>query len=312
MSFGIRKGFTIIEVMLFLAITAVMFVALIATTSGCIGRRRYDDTVSDFAEYLRRIYADVESTANPRATNTAERIGCTLSSDPASTLYQSANNANTAGRTNCGIYGKIMIFGENGDDTTVHTYDVIGDIIDNTHKLSSSTLSLSDALKEVHAEFLAYEEDGEGTCHINLVGTGDSYVPQWGGRIENASATDNLFRGAILVVRSPVNGTIHTLVADFNGSPRNFNVDSVLATPVNACGEAAVSAARTTASTANTLLANLLDGEFQNKVVDFCVNSDDVYGSGRRNIRLHAERADGTNAGAVEVVEADTGSNVCL
>lgn len=312
----VKSGFTIIEVMLFLAISALMFVALVSSTSGSISRRRYDDAVSDFAEFLRRAYSDVESTQNARGDNN-ERFGCTLSSSASSDLYQEANTTDTAGRTNCGIYGKLLVFGESGTNANIRTYDVIGDIIDNTHKLSSGNLNLLEALKEVHAEILTYEKTPEGNCQIALAGGMSSYTPQWGAKIENTNSTHELFRGAVLIVRSPVNGTIHTLIAEFNGSASNFNLDSVLGGG-HGCADSAVATAASSASTADVLLSKLIDASetlsygLKNKAADFCVFSDDIYGPGRRDIRLHAEYADGTNASAVEVVEADGSNNKCL
>ena len=57
----VKQGFTIIEVMLVLAITGLMLVGVIAGTYSSIATQRYNDSVRSFSEFLREIYAEVIS-----------------------------------------------------------------------------------------------------------------------------------------------------------------------------------------------------------------------------------------------------------
>lgn len=59
-----RNGFTLVEIVLFLAITSLLFVGIIAGTNNSIFQQRYNDSVQNFAEFLRRIYSEV---ANPQS-----------------------------------------------------------------------------------------------------------------------------------------------------------------------------------------------------------------------------------------------------
>ena len=45
-----RKGFTLIEIVLFLAITGLLFVGIIVGTNNSIGQQRFTDSVQNFAE----------------------------------------------------------------------------------------------------------------------------------------------------------------------------------------------------------------------------------------------------------------------
>ena len=58
------SGFTIIEVVLFLAISGLMAIGLLVGTSMAIQRQQYRDAVQSFAGYLRDEYARVVSVEN--------------------------------------------------------------------------------------------------------------------------------------------------------------------------------------------------------------------------------------------------------
>ena len=57
-----RRGFTIIEVMLFLALTGLLLVGILGGLGGNIARQRYNDAVQDLANILRDQYSFVSDT----------------------------------------------------------------------------------------------------------------------------------------------------------------------------------------------------------------------------------------------------------
>ena len=61
-----RKGFTIIEVVLFLAISGAVLAAIIAGTASVAAKRRYNDAVSDLAENIRNVYSSTVNVENNR------------------------------------------------------------------------------------------------------------------------------------------------------------------------------------------------------------------------------------------------------
>lgn len=281
-----KLGFTIIEITLFMAITALLFAGIAAGTSNSIERQRYYDTVQNFAEFLRSVYSQV---SNPQSMG--------------------------EGRSDIAIYGKLITFGEmygtneegtekihEGDETQwIYVYDVVGNA--DVHESGS----VQKALLEVGANVVrATEVTGNIVKRIAAVGMSEAYAPRWGMSIENVGpnySTDDrkidlnmekaLFKGSILIVRHPRSGTINTLV-----SPAVVEVNKTVYED-NQSGNFAGY---------NELLAKyLVDGaenRFTNQQVDFCVNQFGarVYSDNRWDIRLVNNAR---NASGVEVIGLD-------
>lgn len=96
-----NKGFTIIEVTLFLAVSALLMVGLMIGVSSSVNRQHYNDSVQDMAEYLRNVYAGTSNVKNP--------------------------GDGKGNSTDKAIYGKLIII-NSGGDTKLSTYKVIGGI----------------------------------------------------------------------------------------------------------------------------------------------------------------------------------------
>ena len=95
----IRRGFTLVEVSLFLAITAAIFVSIAVGTQNSIFQQRYNDAVQNFAEFLRSIYSQV-------------------------TNVQSEGD----GRSGYAIYGKLVNFEIDNGNNKITTYNVVGEV----------------------------------------------------------------------------------------------------------------------------------------------------------------------------------------
>lgn len=180
-----RRGFTLIEVSLFLALTGALFVMVAVGVANSIYQQRFNDAVQDFAEFFRGVYGGAENVQN--------NIGGGRSEDKA-------------------IYGKLVVFGaeedlagaedSNIDKQAIFTYDVIGGI----NKPSNS--GLINALKEVNISI--FEDLEEGASDLKFAGRAESYSLRWGASVERTDSKNN-FVGAVLVVRHPKSGTINTL-----------------------------------------------------------------------------------------------------
>ena len=104
-----RRGFTLIEISLFLAITAVIFAGIVAGTQNSIYWQRYNDSVQSFAEFLRAEYSRVANVQNP--------------------------TGNGASASNEIIYGRLINF---ADPSNIKSYSVIGG--DTTEGLGNGTV----------------------------------------------------------------------------------------------------------------------------------------------------------------------------
>ena len=198
----IRKGFTIIETLLVISITTLLFVGIIVTFSPLIASHRYEDSVNQLTEYFRSVYSSVESTQINRNTY-ADRSRCTIYGDVRSVTDSAA------GRTNCSVYGKIIFFDNTDENTRLISYDLIGDAVDHDNPANSATNSkcnsgdtLLTALCNISLDYRI--SDTETTAS-------DQYSLPWGGKIETTSAGVN-YNSAIMIVRSPSDNTIHTFV----------------------------------------------------------------------------------------------------
>ena len=268
-----HKGFTIVEVALFLAITGALFMGIVAGTSNSIQQQRFYDATQTFAEFLRSIYSQV---SNPQSVGD--------------------------GRSNEAIYGKLIVFGEGEDlngntntDQEIYTYDVIGNA-----NLSGSG-QVVDSLRAVGANVvrpLSFGENGEVT-KIEPVGENKVFVPRWGMSIEEVELDSDgkfpLFTGSILVVRHPRSGTINTLinknvigvnkmVKDYNGGSREFKPG-------------------TSEYKYESLLTDELSN-FEATEVDFCINQygNAVQSDNRWDVRMVSNARNGSG---VEIIGLD-------
>lgn len=171
MSPNTRKGFTMVEVILFLSLSAAILIGLIAGTSSSIARQRYNDAVQDFTSFLQRQYSGVLNVQNSRAAG--------------------------GGQSGQAVYGRLIVFSGNTTDSgshEVYAWNVVGDA-----KTSAEVKEYSDteiALEDVN-------------LRVACAST-ETYSTQWGSTIETTSNIKTPFTGSVLIVRSPLSGVIYT------------------------------------------------------------------------------------------------------
>ena len=272
-----KRGFTLVEVSLFLAISGLLLIGIIAGTQNSITAQRFRDSVQNYMEFLRSVYSEV---SNP----------------------QSPGN----GRSDYAIYGKLVTFGQttasNGaaipsSEQRIYVYDVIG------QSDSIGTGAVTAALVAANANVIVENKDSSGnTTGVSLAGNVREYIPTWGAAIDDAGKTNGTpYKGSILIVRHPRSGTISTLVYSGN--------DGVI--QVNELVKNANSSKNFT--NVRNMLKNKLKvvNGFKAGQIDFCVNPNGVGTAAdvRRNIRL---LSNARNASGVELVNQDDADNKCL
>ena len=171
----VRRGFTLIEVSLFLAITAAVFVGVAVGTQNSIFQQRYNDAVQNFTEFLRSVYS--------QATNV---------------------QSESTGRSDKAIYGKLVTFNENTEkNNAITSYNVIGDINDNCD---------GDVLQKLQCLKAKVVIDGNPVGFVeNYVPRWASQIQttsSWNN--EEGEEGYRVFTGALLIVRSPSTGTVYT------------------------------------------------------------------------------------------------------
>jgi len=202
------KGFTLVEVALFIAISGLILIGIIISTKNSIDQQRYNDSVQNFLNFLSGVYSEA--------------------SDP-----KSASD----GRSEKAIYGKLVTFGEDGSEGKIYSYDIIGDANGNIG--GSDVLS---ALKSLSATPIVVTESATNQYLAAGAGFVESYTANWGAKISivNSSNFTSTDKGALLVVRSPMSGILYTFVvtdktvevqkavAESNASPNSPNYTNPL------------------------------------------------------------------------------------
>lgn len=281
-----RKGFTIIEVIMFMAISAALFIGVAVGMQNSIFQQRYNDTTQSFLEFLRSVYSEV---LNPQSEG--------------------------AGNSNIALYGKLIVFGENteitgesisgGGDRPIFTYDVVGDAEANV-----GVGSVSNTLQLLNANVLRLEYSGSNVTSVESIEP-EKYTPHFGAYIESTTKDSNgnnvLYEGSILIVRHPGSGTVNTLKLSI---PIQVNkvVKDAKAT-LSGGGFVPVATLRTLLT---QYLADTATPHFETGEIDFCVNpyaetmpSDAVT---KRNIRI---MDNARNVSGIELIDLDSIENRC-
>lgn len=270
-----RKGFTFIEVALFLVITAMIFLGVAMGMQNSIFQQRYNDATQSFFEFMRSIYSKV---SNPQSS------GHGYSEEYA-------------------IYGKLIVFGQRTDmfgetipaneSLPIYTYDVIGNVVNIKTLGSGDAKTLLKNLNVNVARVVRKDPNDRGKAELV---SPEKYEMRWQMSLQNEAGQE--FQGSVLVVRHPRSGTINTFVLkneviQVNKEVSDFNKGSI--------------------NEIDGLLKNRLDS-FSNGVesqLDFCVSPYDAGASGpilRRDIRV---LPNARNASSVQLIDQDGDDNQC-
>ncbi len=179
-----QPGFTIIEVMLAVAISALMLIGVIGGVYVSIGQQRYSDALRDFAEYMRTIYSEAIS---PQS-------------------FGIGNSMNEA------VIGKVLAFGI-GDDNKVYSATIVGNA--NYSTTVSVAESFLDTLTKDNSDvkLICGNNSGQGS-------TVQEYTPLWQAKLTQANDgsgnSNNQFRGTMIIARSLTSAVVHTVFLDNN------------------------------------------------------------------------------------------------
>jgi len=183
-----KSGFTIIETMLFLAITGALVVGVLVGTGASINIQRYRDSVTSLKSLIQKQYSDALNVQNGVR---AKAIACDASASVSET-----GATQPRGQSDCVVMGKLVTI----DNTTVTTSTVIG------AGVNSGNLSDVDLIKSYNLSIL------NSTSETSQLEWGTKIAwPVSGGGAKNPTTPREI---AILIVRSPQSGQIYTFSAD--------------------------------------------------------------------------------------------------
>lgn len=189
-----RAGFTIIESMLFLAISGLMIVGVIAGAGVSINVNRYKDATTSLDAYLQGQYDKTINVQNDRAN----QLGCA-----GGTITENGNQAR--GTSTCMVIGRLVSVTNSG--TTLESQPVYA---------ASDGSTANDDLTALTNSALFLSNSAEAP---------ESYTLDWGTKLVEPKTNTPLETTKLLIVRSPSSGTIRTFIADGLTKPADFLKD---------------------------------------------------------------------------------------
>jgi type II secretory pathway pseudopilin PulG len=199
-----QGGFTIIEVILFLAITALLLTIALIGTGGSIQAGRFTDSVRTTESHVQKQFSDVLNGVNPRASN--------LTCDNSGNVTESGSGT-PVGRTNCVLMGRLMAFTNGQSEFTVRP--VVG----------VAPSSFTDTSNMTDFELIH-------NYNPRVVMVPSSQEPikiPWEASVLGVKRSDNQTVSAVAILRSPRSSSMLTYAFNWNG-------DSNITTPVAASG----------------------------------------------------------------------------
>ncbi len=237
-----RSGFTIIEVMLFLALSGLLMVGVLVGTNSSIANQRYKDAVEDAVSALRSAFSFVSDTQIAQRDSSE---GC----DRLVTLTGKISDSELGrGRTSCAVYGAVVSINANEVQTTtligkdfydvLHDTDHAGVSEDDYNTILNSSSSDISVLRALSANNVVQHCDESGSnCSVEVAGSVKTYTLKWGTVFKQRNSLDkpgeNLdLHMTLLIYRSPASGSIRTLIMDdvprLNGEPIDYTESNII------------------------------------------------------------------------------------
>ncbi|MBC7565271.1 type II secretion system protein [Candidatus Saccharibacteria bacterium] len=184
-----RRGFTIIETMLVLAVTGVLIASLLVGIGASINTQRYKDSVVSFKSLIQSQYSMVSDVSNARSAGWT----CSSSATPVPNA-----NGTAPGQSDCVLLGRYLSI----VDGAISSASIVG--------YENSTNSAANDIAEITSNYTL----GISTDSI------DASTLEWGSAIawpksgtgsKNPTTPRSL---AILIISSPTSGTSYTFTSD--------------------------------------------------------------------------------------------------
>lgn len=289
----LKRGFTIIEVSIFLAVTGLLFIGITVGVQNSIFHQRYNDAVQSFADFLRGVYdgvLNVQGSGGGRSEDTVvygkmivfdSQDGEDDDSDGGDGGSGDINGClkqlEAAGLETKQGFCVYTLVGEDPDEL-VRNNPEKADVVENaglTALLEKVGLSTTVPANSNDSD----ESAGGGEA---LAGVIETYSPKWGVGVQKVGASGLMpLRGTIMIVRHPYSGKVHTLFSD---------------------------EAMTEGGLSGAFRADALGFSYED--VDFCINPNGINGDPSAisaDVRI-ANNA--SNAVGVDVI-MDSGNNKC-
>lgn len=196
-------GFTIIEVMLFLAVTGALAIGVLVGSGVAIGQQRYRDSVNSFKSVVQEQYNEVTNVVNSRGNGASCNTNAKVTEDSPSTQDR--------GTSDCLLLGRLITLKQN--DITIS--NVVG------YRDDSSDVADNDVAELKNYNLAASPIDAE-TAQI-----------EWSADALESGTSDKATL-TMLIARSPISSSIFTFASTEDPAPsletlveNNFNYEPI-------------------------------------------------------------------------------------
>lgn len=193
------EGYTIIEVSLFLGISALLLALALVGTGLSIRTTRFTDSTRSLHSYVQQQYDDLLNGVNSR-----------FGTESCSSGVVSTGTSQTPGTSNCLYMGKLIVF--KPSSSTVTTYNIVGT------EPATVDYSLSD-------EQLIYDFTPTVVTNVGV----DNYSIPWLATVSGSKRTvDNKAVDAFALIRSPRSTRIVSYVYKEPSSAGSYSLASLI------------------------------------------------------------------------------------
>lgn len=197
-----ERGFTTIEVLLFLAITALLVFALMGGWTLSMNTQSYRDSMRSTVGFLQQQYANTANvTIFERQGSSYDCGGTAGDITPKTTISSTVPNPNPRGQGDCAVLGRYIVI-EGNDSSNIKSFPIIG-------YESKAAIGIDSTSGEA-AAIAAYDPQRVNTSDAGLP-TEEFPIP-WSARPYMAGARTTNITVAMVIIRSPISGIIHTYV----------------------------------------------------------------------------------------------------
>lgn len=197
-----QQGFTVIETLLFLSVSAVLAVALLGGWTAMINTQRYKDSSRSLQSFLQQQYNLVYNVENGRGND------LTCIEQPTSVRIEdsSPTNSTERGQSNCVLMGRYI---EIQDGSVLKVSTIVGFDQETaksgaTYTPPSNDIESIARYKPTRSDFLLGESNNEYEIpwQAFVVGEADSVPKNY----------------AIAIIRAPLTGVVHTFSTTVDGT----------------------------------------------------------------------------------------------
>jgi type II secretory pathway pseudopilin PulG len=193
MGTAIERGFTVIELMLFLGISGALFAGLMIGVNNSISQERYRESVVSLSTLVQNQYNEVTNTRNDRTNSYACDTDAKVSanSDPSS--------AKVRGASDCVLLGKIIEIKNGGSSDNGGSIDIMSVVgyapcDPNDITCNANEGSDIDVLAKYKPRVTSFDKDTSSV--------------EWGSRVLDVAQGHNNLTANIAILRSPASGLV--------------------------------------------------------------------------------------------------------